>query len=144
MQHHNNAVNKLPGEVSLANTEQYILKSEIVDESYKILVASPPDWIAKQESYPVLYLLDANQAFLATTEIVRLLQASQELPPMLIVGIGYEEGDIGTLANRRSQEFTPTADPAYTGLWGLAAKGGDAGKFLNFINSELKPFLESQ
>ncbi len=135
---------KLPGEVSLSDTEQYILRSKHVGKPYRIMVAKPPSRLPRQDKYPVVYLLDANRGFGAATEIIRLLQDTQELPPLLLVGIGYIEQDLQTFANRRTQDFTPTEDPSYTKLWGLNTKGGGALNFLDFIQEELKPFIQSQ
>lgn len=137
----------VPEKISLTNTEYYTFFSDVIGKPYKLFIATPEKSDAKKP-YPVVYILDANSTFLMAVQMIRLLQLTDELPPMLIVGIGYNDDSPVNVGNRRLQEFTPTADPNYKNIWDsqirLSSNGGDASRFLRFIGEELKPFIESR
>lgn len=136
-------------QVTIPNTEVRSLSSSIVDQEYQIFVAFPHGYDTSDMAYPVLYLLDANGFFGLVTETVSMLQVFQELPEMLIVGIGYPaEGFIQT-SGIRVRDLTPTEDRAWLEAMlrlrpGLAADGsGGAHNFLRFIQEELLPFVHA-
>ena len=139
-------IKKLNGPVAIEGTEQYEVCSNVMGKNYLISVAKPATWLPTQERYSVVYVLDANSCFGAVVDMVRMLQVTNELPPLMVIGIGYPSCDLQEFANRRLQEFTPTADADYGKLWSpeleLTSKGGDAGLFLSFLRDELKPLLE--
>ena len=129
--------------VSLPNTEVRDLHSEIVDQDFSISIGrpfGPPQ--SPSKTYPVIYVLDADIGF----PIVRLtalsLQDGGELPPALIVGIGYAGGFMEGMG-KRNRDFTPTPDPVFMKYMGRGGPSGGADKFLRFIREELKPFIES-
>ncbi len=137
--------------VTLENTEVRMLRSEIVGQDYRLLIAKPflPPSAARTK-LPVLYLLDADMSFPLARQVVLSLQGGFEVPPVLIVGIGYaggpREGGI-----RRNRDYTPTSDPEFmkhASRWAGGGPGSDesggAPKFLRFIREELKPFIESE
>ena len=68
------------------------LRSSNVEQTFEVSVALPrsptPD-----RSYPVLYFTDANVYLPMLNDVVSLLQLAEELPEMIIVGIGYPIGD---------------------------------------------------
>ena len=139
-----------PPEVSLPNTEVRALSSEIVDQEFSLMISRPfrpPNPPAT--TYPVLYLLDADMSFPLVRQVALSLQSGFELPPVLIVGIGYA-GGIREAMQRRNRDYTPTPDPVfmkYNERWGggPAVEGGPGGaaKFLRFVREELKPFVEA-
>ena len=137
--------------VTIPNTELRSLSSLHVDQEYLIHVALPHDYDESGLDYPVVYVLDANTVFGIFTETSRLLGFLNELPDMIIVGIGYPENDIQTLS-LRMRDFTPTRDDAFALKWfeeisktlsvPLEFKGtGGASDFLHFIRHELMPFI---
>lgn len=136
-----------PKKISLASTEHYNFYSHVIGKPYKLFIAVP-EKLDVNEPNPVVYILDANSTFLMAVQMIQLLQLTDELPPMLIVGIGYNDESSLNIGNRRIQEFTPTADPNYKSIWSsqiqLSSNGGDASRFLHFIEEELKPFIESR
>lgn len=133
------------GNVALPKTIQFNCFSHLLNKSYKIYIAEPIECLPNKKKYPVIYLLDANSTFSMVVEMVRMLQLTGELGPLYIVGIGYEDETLTSISNRRVQEFTPTADPRYKKIWDeksrFTSNGGDADKFLQFIQEELKPFV---
>lgn len=127
------------------------LTSSIVDQEFRIFVAlSSPfgrDYGDSNKTYPVLYVLDPYLFFGMTTETVRLLQLGQQLPVMIIVGIGYQTDTPIDVAGLRARDFTPTIDDSllegYLTYYGSKSFGSrKAEEFLQFIRQELKPFIQ--
>jgi len=80
--------------VTIPNSELRFLKSRLLGKEYKIQVALPTGYAESKETYPVLYLLDADTFFGTIAETVRFLVASRkmfsiEVPDMIVVGVGY-------------------------------------------------------
>ncbi len=129
--------------VTLPHTEVRELHSEIVDQGFKIMVARPfvSPFDAK-EAYPVIYVLDGDMGFPIVRQTALSLQSNGELPPALIVGIGYAGGMMEGMS-KRNRDYTPTPDPVFMKYLGMGGPSGGADKFLRFIREELKPFIES-
>ncbi len=126
----------------LAGTEVHFLRSEHVGDEFKIFVgncgapdAAPP---------AVLYVGDANGMFASAVDIVRFMQLSAQLPPMLVVGIGYRLGGIDETVVLRTRDFTPTYDTGYTDIFPAQTLMGGAPRFLAFIRDELQPWVRSR
>ncbi len=137
--------------VTLENTEVRTLRSEIVGQDYRLLIAKPfvpPS--AASVKHPVIYLLDADMSFPLVRQVVMSLQGGFEVPPVLIVGIGYAGGP-REAGIRRNRDYTPTPDPEFMKFaagWSGGGPGSDesggASRFLRFIREELKPFIEAE
>jgi len=120
--------NTLP-QVSLPNTEVHMIESKNVDQTFKIFVSLPQGYADSDETYPVLYMTDANWFFSIFNSAVQFIPSS----PMIVVGIGYPTDDFSEISKLRERDFLPTKD----------ATGGGP-NFLSFIREELFPFVESQ
>jgi len=121
-----------------------------VDQEFRIYVALPFNYQTAVDSYPVLYMSDANGLFGTVTEIIRSLQMFRELPQMIIVGIGYPVNDFRETLSLRVRDLIPTKNDAWTeGLSKLTKQdfttngSGRADNFLKFIREELKPFIKA-
>ena len=138
------------GPFSLPNTHSHEFVARANGQPYKVWVATPRK-PADGERFPVLYVLDGNWSFGTSVETVRMISLSGDVPPLLVVGIGYPgpQGyrDSGRL---RNFELTPTDDLHYRER---AAKQeqpvddrglGGADGFLSFITDELAPFIEER
>ena len=116
---------------------QYILKSEILLEERPIIISLPHGYENNDANYPVLYLLDGLGNIKHEIGTVELLTDSGIIPPVIIVAI--ESLD-------RSRDLTPTSagQGVYGGIGdsGIAQSGG-APKFLQFLEEELIPYIES-
>lgn len=123
-------------QVKIEGTEIREIKSIITGEHYFIHVGLPRSYIDSVQTYPTLYIMDADGAFGTCTEISRLLALGEELPEMIIVGIAYGVSIEKYLFNRQ-RDYTPTAVDEYVG-----SGGGE--NFLSFIHDELIPFVETQ
>jgi hypothetical protein len=135
--------------VTIPDSELRFLKSRQFGKEYKIQVALPAGYAESKETYPVLYLLDADIWFGGTAETVRLFaafrkMASIEVPDMIVVGIGYPTDPAkpseyyAEWLSVRVKDLTPTKDPTFE----MGPSGG-AKDFMAFIRDDLKPLINS-
>lgn len=138
------------GVFSIPNTHSHEFVANSNGQPYRVWVATPRK-PAEGEQFPVFYVLDGNWSFGTAVETVRMLALGGDVPPLLVVGIGYPgPGGYRDSGRLRNFELSPTDDLAYRER---AAKqgqpvddrglGGAAG-FLAFITGELAPFLEER
>jgi len=142
-------------EVTLFGTEKRSLHSNIVNEDFEINISFPYSYHKGDETYPVLYCLDANRSFGLVSNVVNILNIpNKEIPEILVVGIGYPIKGMEDWGAWRHRDLTPTSNPEadkeweaflsqYSGRDDIVAKSGGAHKFLQFIYDELIPFIES-
>jgi uncharacterized protein len=125
----------------LADTEVHYLRSACAGAEFKIFVGHCGTLRAAPAAGPaVLYLTDANGYFGLAVDLIRSMQLSRHLPPLLVVGIGYRAGAIAETIPARTRDLTPTSDPAFARLFpGQTAMGG-AAAMLAFITGELMPW----
>ena len=136
-----------PPRASLDGTQSYTIASENVDQTFLIDVWAP---YGTTTPLPVVYVLDGNILFATTAQAALQAVYAQELPPVIIVGIGYKTDNPADAGVLRLRDLTPTRAPTYekrasAGLPipdGLQSGGADA--FLRFINEELKPFIAAR
>jgi predicted alpha/beta superfamily hydrolase len=105
-----------------------------VDEQrrYRIFVAVPRQ-PAPAAGYPVLYMLDGNAQFPLALNGYRPENGAAPL----IIAVGYQS-DLAYITAERTRDYTPySADPDF-------AQGGQAEAFYQFIQHDLKPWVESQ
>jgi predicted alpha/beta superfamily hydrolase len=120
-------------------TETKHLSSSIVGDEFEISV-SLPLFARKDTTYPVLYVTDANIDFAMSTQIAGMLQLGNEMPRVILVGIGYRTDSLSKWLSLRSKHLTPTAIPDPTrNKWST----GGAPLFLKFIREELLPFIKA-
>jgi len=130
--------------VTVSQSDSYLLQSKVTGRKYRISVALP---LGPPARASVVYLLDADELFGLATDTARLLQDSGEIPPVLVVGIGYPIHSFDEAMVPRSRDFTPVTDGPYEQLVRELRGGkccvptGGAKDFLEFIRGELKPFI---
>ncbi|MEO7992003.1 MAG: alpha/beta hydrolase-fold protein [Chryseolinea sp.] len=118
------------GQLNIGRVEK--LNSSILKEERKIWIYSPSydrPQNANTERYPVLYLLDAEEHFYATVGMIKQMRG--RWPEMIVVGITNTS---------RSRDLTPTSKNA-KGIADANTGGGD--QFMNFIEKELMPHIDS-
>lgn len=115
---------------------QYILKSDILQEERPIIVSLPVGYEDNEGNYPVLYLLDGLGNIKHQVGTVELLTESGIVPPMIIVAI--ESLD-------RAKDLTPSnaGEDNYIGTKAGIPQSGGAPEFLEFLEKELIPYVES-
>ena len=121
----------------LLDTEVRHLHSNVADAQYKIYVGR----IGSFDSQPpvVLFLPDAETTFGLAMNTLWSLEFAGYVPPMLVIGIGYPVEIIAETYSLRSRDLTPTIDPLAVEKWKWEA--GGAARFLEFIRSEMKPWI---
>jgi len=110
-------------------TEEYIF-SELVADTFHVMVSVPDGYYSSEKRYPVLYVLDGDVAFGMAASIARYLQIGENIPELIIVGIGYGALD-KSAGEKRRRDYRPT-------------QTGDAENFLNFLNRQLIPYIDSK
>ncbi|RKN75140.1 alpha/beta hydrolase [Ulvibacterium marinum] len=139
------------GPVYLMDTERRELKSTGTHLEYSIYISLPDGYDTGTSKYPVIYITDANQYFGMIDGIARGMQWGNEMPESIIVGIAYpleqektNDEKWGKWLARRAQDFTPTNNPRLDKDFGTdSIKSGGGADFLNFIETDLFPFVES-
>jgi uncharacterized protein len=135
--------------ISLPHSETRLIESFIVNDTYRLHIALPVDYADTRTAYPVVYAADGNSSIFTLANIVRELNFSQELPPLIIVGIGYPTDDPAAIWQLRFRDLIPTYDPKMEQkikeypfqLESLPPPGADT--FLRFIREEVKPFINA-
>jgi predicted alpha/beta superfamily hydrolase len=146
------------GPAVLGETESVRFSSTSVGADLEIRVARP---LVRPGSPPpdrlsVVYVLDGDLFFGTVAETARLQHfLFGELPPLLVVGIGYGTVDPRIQGETRTRDLTPTADPTFEEQgrrfrpdWvpllpeGQRQGGGD--RFLDFVERELQPWIRSR
>jgi predicted alpha/beta superfamily hydrolase len=120
--------------VTIAGSELRTMRSTSTGRDYDIYVHLPSTYDKdKVKKYPVLYILDAQWDFKLMDSVLGGLVYDEFMPEIIMVGITYsgENPDYNAL---RATDLTPT----FTG-----PGSGEAPKFLNFMQNELVPFIES-
>ena len=140
---------------TIPNTELRTLYSKLFDQEFNIFIQLPMTYNPDSSNiYPVMYVTDANRCFPLVANISTLLGFPKtEFPEIIVVGIGYKIKGMEDWAAWRTRDLTPTNVPAtdkntqelLSTLSGkdIIVKSGGATKFLDFIISELIPFIES-
>jgi predicted alpha/beta superfamily hydrolase len=129
--------------VSIVATVTSEFPSQVVGETFKIDVALPYTYRKSEKRYPVIYLTDGNGYFSFVVGNLRMLQLAGEMPDVIVVGIGYSDASVVDVLAKRQRDLTPTLDAnsAENSPMPEGITSGGADKFLEFINTELKPVI---
>ena len=134
----------LVGPVTLDRSEQYHFVSEAVGDVFRIDVILPIGYAQSEASYPVVYVTDSNY-LLIPAAATQLAQVTDDLPDIILVGIGYDVPEIPDTAQIRVRDFSPTCDESYVVQTSLPTHlCGGADEFAEFIDRELKPFVNGK
>jgi predicted alpha/beta superfamily hydrolase len=140
----------VPSQVTIPNTELHTLNSSIVNQEFSIFVALPDTYAKGDKAYPVLYMVDANADFGIVTGTLRSLTFLNDIPEVVVVGIGYPVGTFKEALGFRTRDLTPTETDWYeTRLKSIIpdapvdAGSGGAANFLRFFREELMPFVNT-
>ncbi len=146
------------GAVALRETECFSVHSSAADADYEVRVALPiAGWRTPPDApWHVLVVLDGDLFFGMATETTRLMHSLfGELPPILVVGVGYGTNDPTVQGETRNRDFTPSADAGFEAMGRrmmpdrepLLPEGrrfGRAAQFLEFLTGELRPFITTR
>lgn len=127
-------------QVVLPNTEFKEITAASNGQNYKIKVQLPRDYNQNTQTYPVLYVTDAETNFGGIGYIAQRLMKDKLIPPMIVVGVAYGT-DYKTFYELRSRDLTPVEDKDLR-MGGKIDPTGGAAKFCDFLSQELFPFIE--
>lgn len=103
------------------------ISSKILNQNRPIIISLPNGYEKGDSNYPVLYLTDGLQNIWHALGTIEVLTRTGSMPPVIVVGI--ESLD-------RNGDFTPTENENSPG-------SGGGPKYLDFMEKELIPFIES-
>lgn len=127
---------RLPAEAGLPNTHAHLFRSAKAERTFLIQVALP--YRTNETPLPVIYVLDGNWMFGIAADAARMLSLSGEIPPALIVGIGYDADSVEAIGLMRTRDMTPSVDRRYQ-----PDAAGGAPELLAFMRDELQPFINT-
>jgi hypothetical protein len=110
----------------------HTIHSEILGEERSVFIHRPPGYSESNDTYPVLYLLDAHARnsssgpdFQTVAKQVDTM-SHEGIPPMIVVGV---------VNTHRSRDMLPIKTRVYS-------ESGGADKFLAFLTEELVPYVD--
>lgn len=129
----------------LFDAAYFDLHSTHVDDRFRIFVGLPPGMDPDADvRYPLIVSLDGNASFASTLGTQRMLSMGGEVPPAIVIGVGYPGNNLGEAMSNRNRDYTPTeAGEAEARALGAAPEPG-ARTFLRFLGEELIPLLEER
>jgi len=127
-------------ESPLPDTEVHNIRSEHVGDEFRVLIGHCG---SKETSSPAaMFLGDPWANFGTAVEIVRLLRLMEDVPPLLVVGVGHRAPEPERVFQLRARDFTPSV--AVGGSYPDPAMLGGADRFLAFLRDELKPWAHDR
>lgn len=126
-------------EASVSRSNAYVLHSKNTGRDYVVLVSAPIDPLPAGETAPVIYVMDGNWYFGMATDVVRMLKIGQEMGPVYVVAIAYDDPKFEEVVARRE---TDLVHKRIAGPAGMMGGGGEA--FLSFLTDEVRPFIEER
>jgi len=140
---------------TVPDSEVRTLFSKILNQEMNIFIKLPVLYRKNNDKkYPCWYVTDANRAFLMLANIGSIFEVPDPAKgEMIIVGIGYKIRDMADWWAYRTRDLTPINDPDVDGYFNkllnqttgrqFDVRSGGADKLLEFITTELIPFIES-
>jgi len=119
-------------QVSIPGSQtRYITSSVVSGQEYELQISLPAGYETGTKKYPVVYLMDSQWDFPLVTSIYGEQYYDGFVPEIIIVGVTWGGGQV-----LRLRDYTP---PSKTDTQGTT---GGADKFLDFMKTELFPFIE--
>ncbi len=120
----------------------FTINSKEADREYNIQIVLPSNY-DPGISYPVLYCLDWLAYSGLMNNIKGLLEFSNLLTPLILVGITGSGGWEAFFTNRQ-RDFIPPENDSSVGRIKQGLGAGEADKFLNFLKNELTKEIKSR
>ncbi len=106
--------------------------SDVVKDTFNIFVSLPKDYDESDNTYPVVYILDANVAFDIISTIMKVQSNGLECKNAIYIGVGYKDIISMDSLRFRDYSFPPDLD------------GYGANVFSNFLDLELIPYINKE
>jgi predicted alpha/beta superfamily hydrolase len=111
------------------------VNSDVVGQNYTVYTYLPPNYQIGNDSFPVLYMLDADYQFMTVAKFAEKQIMAKKMAPVIIVGIGYN----GNTDDKRDRDYTPTSVSEVTDREECCG----AENFYQFIEKELIVHVDS-
>ncbi|MFN8254044.1 MAG: alpha/beta hydrolase-fold protein [Bacteroidales bacterium] len=122
----------------IGTVESSQFKSKYVNETYDISIYLPASYHHDlKKTYPILYLTDGFYTFGIAQNSADLFMCGNEMPEIIIIGIGFKGKNMVEIVRKRGRDFTSAKIDGFTG-------SGGAENFFSFISKELSPKIESK
>ena len=143
--------------VTLPGTETHRLQSPSVPDMLRIQVGLPLGYENSNAAYPAIYLVDGQWYFPQVFASAMGMAYAEEIPPVVVVGIGYEPvltdraAELRRVNQLRCRDLTPTHDPSE--WWRVAGAAepivndsdtGHAQDFMKALEHDIKPLVSSR
>lgn len=138
-----------PSRAVVSGARSFQLHSEEIGQTFQIDLWGPiPELPIPDGPIPVVYVLDGNSQFAMVTQIVGPMMFAGQLPPMVLVGVGYVVDSPFEVVALRTRDFLPSEEEGYAER--MASQGmplpdgvrpGGADAFLRFLEEKVKPFV---
>ncbi len=112
--------------------QSFTMKSAILNEERKVLVALPKDYEKSTQKYPVIFVLDGEWNFPFVAEAVKVLADSDRMPPSIVIGVTNSD---------RNRDFTTKLNGDFQKPDFMKETGG-ADNFLSYLEKELIPLVD--
>ena len=135
--------------ITIPGTEVHQLHSDIVGDDYEIYVVPPPPIFATGP-VPVVYVTDGNLLIPSAAGAVRVLVPIGDIPPVMLVGIGYPVGgDVIAMQRAATRDLSPIYSERIAAnarsTFGIKdVEMGGSAQYLEFITQELHPWLKER
>jgi predicted alpha/beta superfamily hydrolase len=112
----------------------FSFSSKTIKDTFKIFICLPKKYDKNKDTYPAVYVLDANVAFEMVSTLMKLISNGLDCKQAIYVGVGYK--DFMVMDSLRGRDYSyPQKD-------GIPGSGG--GKlFTTFLRNELIPYIDS-
>lgn len=123
--------------------QSFEISSKYTKHDYLIQI-SVPTGEAPSAGFPVLYVLDGNATFDSTANIGKSISSAANrlsLSPVAIVAIGYPKQSTFDV-EKRALDYTPKASAEFQKQAKYSYGGAD--QFIQFIEKELKPAIQTK
>jgi predicted alpha/beta superfamily hydrolase len=108
--------------------------SKTIKDTFKIFICLPKNYEKNKETYPSVYVTDANVAFDMISTLMKLISNGLDCKQAIYIGVGYK--DFMVMDSLRGRDYSyPQKD-------GIPGSGG--GKlYTTFLRDELIPYIDS-
>jgi predicted alpha/beta superfamily hydrolase len=122
--------------VEMLDTEARQLTSTIDGQEFNLWIHLPGDYRTTTQTFPVVYVLDAQWDFPLVTGLLAGQNDDGLVPELIVVGITWG-GVTPNYGNLRMKDLTPTKIATLP-------QSGNGPRFLAFLRQELIPLIDAQ
>jgi predicted alpha/beta superfamily hydrolase len=107
--------------------------SKTIKDTFKIFICLPKKYDTNKDTYPAVYVLDANVAFEMVSTLMKLISNGLDCKQAIYIGIGYRDFMVMDSLRGRDYSYPPKVEIPGSG-------GGQL--FTIFLRDELIPFID--